>query len=96
MNSELPRHSFIVRIWLEETAEEAGRAVWRGCITHVPGTPDQSPHYIQELDEIPAYIARFLTGAGATVCRRWRFRQALWWLRSWIDRKLGVQGDGRC
>ena len=27
--------SFVVRIKLEETAEESGRAVWRGQITHV-------------------------------------------------------------
>ena len=28
--------SFIVRIWVEETAEESGRSSWRGHITHVP------------------------------------------------------------
>lgn len=28
--------SFIVKIWIEETAAEAGRVLWRGHITHVP------------------------------------------------------------
>lgn len=28
-------HSFIVRIWLEESASEAPQPSWRGSITHV-------------------------------------------------------------
>jgi hypothetical protein len=28
-------HSFVVRIWIEETAEEAAEVLWRGRITHV-------------------------------------------------------------
>ncbi|MFN2217718.1 MAG: hypothetical protein ACK2UA_03880 [Anaerolineae bacterium] len=34
--SEGNTHPFIVKIWLEETAEEARQPSWRGQITHVP------------------------------------------------------------
>lgn len=28
-------HSFVVKIWLEETQGESGQAKWRGHVTHV-------------------------------------------------------------
>ena len=28
-------HTFIIKIWLEETAAEVGQPVWRGHATHV-------------------------------------------------------------
>jgi hypothetical protein len=31
--AELDTHSFIIKIWLEERADESGRALWRGHIT---------------------------------------------------------------
>jgi hypothetical protein len=61
-------HSFIVKIWLEETAEEAGRATWRGHITHVPGGERR---YIGDLDDIPAFVAPYLEGMGVRF-RTWR------------------------
>jgi hypothetical protein len=36
--SELPEftnHSFVIKIWLEETHTEADKMLWRGSITHV-------------------------------------------------------------
>ena len=33
---EANTHPFVVKVWLEETAAEAGQATWRGYITHVP------------------------------------------------------------
>lgn len=54
-------HPFIVKIWLEETAEEAGQATWRGHITHVP---TGKRCYMQHLDEIVAFIADFLREMG--------------------------------
>jgi hypothetical protein len=53
--------SFIVKIWLEETAEEAGRATWRGHITHVPSGERR---YLQRLDEIARFIAPYLQAMG--------------------------------
>ena len=55
-------HSFIVKVWLEETAEEAGNALWRGHITHVPTKKRQ---YVQTLDEISAFIRGYLEQIGA-------------------------------
>jgi hypothetical protein len=54
-------HSFIVKIWLEETAEEVSQATWRGHITHVPSG---ERHYVQELGDIPAFIAPYLERMG--------------------------------
>ena len=58
---ECSTHSFIVRIWLEETAEEAGQATWRGRITHVSG---QESQYLKDLDEIAAFIVPYLEAMG--------------------------------
>lgn len=68
---EATSHSFIVRVWLEETAEETGRAVWRGSITHVPSGQRK---YLQELGEIIAFIRVYLRGMGVEEDRRW-YRQ---------------------
>lgn len=50
-------HSFIVKIWLEETAVEAGQAKWRGHITHVP---DGVRRYVESLDDISTFISAYL------------------------------------
>ena len=57
-------HSFVVKVWIEETAAEAGNTMWRGHITHV-GT--KSRRYIQRLDEIPMFIAPYLQSLGVEV-----------------------------
>ena len=39
LNSDRPdsgTFSFVIKIWVEETAGEAGQALWRGHITHIP------------------------------------------------------------
>jgi hypothetical protein len=76
---EFNTHSFIVKIWLEETAEEAGQARWRGHITHVPSGERR---YVQDLDEITAFIAPYLERMGVKVnlrerVRRWMKQRAL-------------------
>ena len=50
-------HSFIVRVWLEETSEESGRAVWRGRVTHVPS---HEQRYFQEMDDLLIFIQRYI------------------------------------
>ena len=51
---ETTTHSFVIKIWLEETIEEAEEAVWRGRITHVPSGENR---YVKELDEIVQCVA---------------------------------------
>ncbi len=58
---EVNTHSFIVKIWLEETVEEAGRAIWRGHITHIPSN---KRHYVKELDDIKVFIRPYLEEMG--------------------------------
>ncbi len=73
--SESQVHSFIVKLWLESVAEEAGRAVWQGHITHVPGGERR---YFRELGEIRGFIEPYLAAEG--VERDGRVRR---WLRRW-------------
>ena len=53
--------SFIIKVWLEETVEETGRAKWRGRITHVPS---EKQRYIEDLDAIAAFIVPYLERMG--------------------------------
>src|SRR2546430_2651293 len=59
---ELERHSFIVKIWLEEAEDESGLAKWRGHITHV-GT--QKKCYVETLTGISSFIRGYLRGMRA-------------------------------
>ena len=74
---EANSHPFIVRIWLEETADEAGRAMWRGHITHVPSGKRR---YIKDLDDIKPFIAPYLEAMGVKLARGWGIRH---WLKRW-------------
>lgn len=69
---ELDTHSFVVKVWLEETAEGAGRAVWRGHITHVPSGERR---YLKDLDGIGAFVASYLEEMGVKFGIRWRVRR---------------------
>ena len=75
MNSfEATSHPFIVKIWLEETAEEAGRATWRGHITHVPSGKRR---YFEDLDDVAVFIESYLEGMGIELDLCGRIRQQL-------------------
>ena len=54
---ESGNHSFVVRLWLEETVAEAGQTVWRGHVTHVL-TGDR--RYVADLGGITDFIASYL------------------------------------
>lgn len=58
---EFNTHSFIVKIWLEEPAENHHKGKWRGHITHVPGGERR---YLKSLGEIAAFIAPYLVTMG--------------------------------
>ena len=58
---EFSTQSFIVRIWLEESATEAAAACWRGHITHVP---TGRRRYVQQVSEIAEFIESYLSEMG--------------------------------
>jgi hypothetical protein len=58
---ETPTHSFVIKVWLEETAQEAGQVVWRGHITHVPSGYRR---YFKHLTEIISFIEPYLGKMG--------------------------------
>lgn len=73
---ESKTHSFIVKMWLEETVDERGRSKWRGHITHVP---DGKRCYLNSVQAIPAFITSYLGTNGVKVRRLER-------LRRWLNR----------
>jgi hypothetical protein len=67
MNHELfedNTHSFIVKVWLEKATERADQSTWRGHITHVPSGERR---YLQDPDEITAFIASYMEQVGAKI-----------------------------
>jgi hypothetical protein len=76
--SEGNTHPFTVRIWLEETAEEARQAVWRGQITHVPSGKRRT---FSRLPDMTSFIVPYLERMGVKPGRWRRVRQQLVRLR---------------
>jgi hypothetical protein len=72
---ESTTQSFIVKVWVEESAREDGREIWHGHITHVPTSQRR---YLKNLDEIEDFIAPYLEEMGVKLGIRWRLRH---WLR---------------
>lgn len=70
-------HSFVVKAWLEETKEEAGRARWRGHITHVVSGERR---YLQSLAEISSFIEGYLVSMGVPPEAHPHRRRWLGWL----------------
>ena len=62
--NEFGRHSFVIKIWLEEEKDSPGREKWRGHITYVN---TKEKRYVERLAEITAFIAGHLVTAGALV-----------------------------
>ena len=58
---EATSQPFFVRIWLEEGANGAHPATWRGHITHVPSGKRR---YLKDLDEIARFIKPYLEQIG--------------------------------
>lgn len=54
-------HSFIVRMWLEQSEENTGPAIWRGRITHIPGNEH---HYFIDTSNIAMFINSYLKEKG--------------------------------
>ena len=71
---EFSTHSFIVKIWLEETPEESSHPIWRGHITHVPSG---KRHYFKSLGGILSFIVPYLKSIGIRFGLTWRLREQL-------------------
>jgi hypothetical protein len=61
-------HSFVVRVWLEETKAEHKHATWGGKIKQLPDGPRL---YVRDLTEITDFITVYLEQMGV-VLSRWR------------------------
>ena len=55
------RHSFIIRLWVEEIMED-GQVYWRGHITHVLSGKQS---YLEDMESIPAFIKPYLSPNGS-------------------------------
>lgn len=76
---ETHTHSFIIKIWREEASITGNRVFWRGHITHVP---DGKRRYLDDLDEIVAFIMPYLSMMGVHLPFLWRVKRRLaWWTR---------------
>jgi hypothetical protein len=53
---------FILKLWLEEPADESGKTLWRGCITHVPS---RTTRYFQDFDQLTRFLISYLRAWGA-------------------------------
>lgn len=68
-SEEWQTHSFIVKIWPEETFEETEEARWRGHITHVPSGERR---YLKDLSDIGIFILPYLDSMKVRSGFRWR------------------------
>lgn len=75
-------HSFVIKIWVEETAEEADNVVWRGRIIHVA---DNKKGYFQDLDDISVFIWPYLNGMGVKASGMRRLR---YWLNKFLSERF--------
>jgi hypothetical protein len=81
---ESTNHTFIVKIFLEETPEGTDEALWRGHITHVLSGERKS--FQQNLAEIVVFIRPYIEEMGGTKNSRFKLNQ---WIKRWkICRKL--------
>ncbi len=76
-------HSFVIKIWIEETADEAGESLWRGHVTHVPSGERRS---IKELDEISLIITPYLEAMGVKSSYRQRLNNWHRQLKKYMNR----------
>jgi hypothetical protein len=80
---ELSTQSFLIKIWVEETAEEAGETLWRGHITHVHSGERQ---HFQDLPEVLTFMQPYLTEMGITIGSKRPFQR--WFYRWRFSRDL--------
>jgi hypothetical protein len=67
-------HSFVVKVWLEDTGDEPARVGWHGYITHVPGGERR---YLKNPNDVSDFIARYLREMGVKVESEGRIKRCL-------------------
>jgi len=67
-------HSFVVKLWLEETGDEPASVGWHGYITHVPGGERR---YLKNPHDVSDFIARYLKEMGVEPQAGGRLRRYL-------------------
>lgn len=82
-------HSFVIRIWVEETTEEAGEVIWRGRIIHVDS---HKKSYFQALDDIVLFIRPYLNSMGV---RDSRMQRIVRWLKKKRIMRARATDDGK-
>ena len=80
---EFSTHSFIVKIWIEETADETNNPLWRGHITHVPSG---SRRYLNSLNGMRSFIKPYLKSMGIKFSAKWRLRHQF---KRWLHAQNG-------
>jgi len=50
-------HSFVLRVWIEETCRTSGTARWRGSIKHVPSGRTR---YFEDLQDMCAFVTSYM------------------------------------
>lgn len=75
-------HVFIIRVWRESREIEGATPQWRGVIEHVTSGERR---YVQNLNDISAFIATYLLGMGIKPANKWRIKQ---WLNRWKQLKI--------
>jgi hypothetical protein len=58
---QLENHSFIIRIWREDTSDSPDTSIWRGHITHVPSGERR---YLQKLEDITSFVKPYVENMG--------------------------------
>jgi len=66
---ETVTHSFIVKIWLEQSSDSTHDVVWRGHITHIPSG---NRAYVANLVSIIIFLLPYLRLLGVKTSLRWR------------------------
>ncbi len=57
INGKFTIHSFIIRMWLEQSDEKASHGIWRGRITHLPGNEHQ---HFTDIKIVTSFINSYL------------------------------------
>ena len=74
-------HSFVVKLWLEETGDERASVGWHGYITHVPGGERR---YLKNPHDVSDFIAGYLKEMGVEPQAGGRIRRYLKRLNLWM------------
>lgn len=80
---ELLSDAFMIRFWLEDTAQNNKATPWHGQITHVSSGESR---YIKDLHGLLDYAVHFLKSMGARIGWDWRIRSWLTQGRSMMTR----------